>query len=156
MCFTKVMWRIRLMRELLKHGSLEERDWATAVECCQAEPYLPSLPLALLRTVRCYVTRKHWTAQQWGVVWPLWCHAQQYTTLCSPACQTPAFIGETEGSSASFSTSQCTHVSCNREFKTVCNREFTTSSQSIIEVSYWRELRRLLLWREDFCGIFGV
>jgi hypothetical protein len=67
-----------------------------------AEPRLASPPFPSLRSTPC-IARLHntqWIAQQWGVTCPLWRHAQQYTKLHSPACQTPAFTGVTEGSSA--------------------------------------------------------
>jgi hypothetical protein len=93
--------------------------------------------------------------QQWGLMWSLWCHAQQYTMLRSPAYKTPAFIGETEGSSTS-----SVRVSVHTLVATESLRQFAAESsqpvRSQLSKSYRHELRRLLLWREDLHGIFGV
>jgi hypothetical protein len=83
-----------------------------------------------------------------GVTWPHRRHTQQYTTLCSLACQTPAFIGETEGSSAS-SVRVSVHPLVATEFKAARNGEFTTSSQSVIEVGYRRVTS--MSWEDCFC-----
>jgi hypothetical protein len=153
-CRILIVWHIHPMRELLKRRSLEEHHCATAVDRCQAVPCLPS---PSFRSTPCVARLRSnlWIVQQWGATWSPRHHVQQYTMPRSPACQTPAFIGETEGSSAS-----AVQVSVHMLVATESSRQFTTQSsqpvRSELSKSYRRELRRLLLWREDLLGIFGV
>jgi hypothetical protein len=99
-----------------------QQQWSAAKPHLVSPPFpsLPSAPfVARLRS-------KRWIAQPWGITWLPRCHVQQYTTLCSPTCQTLAFIGET------------VYTRVATEFKAVRNGEFTTSSQSVIkELSVW-------------------
>jgi hypothetical protein len=98
-------------------NAIAQQQWSTA------EPLLASLPFPSLRSALCVarLRGKLWITQQWKVMWPLQRHSQQYTTLRSPAYQTPAFIGETEGSSAS-----SVQVSIHMLVATESSRQFAT------------------------------
>jgi hypothetical protein len=101
-----------------------------------AKPRLASPPFPSLCSALCIarLLGKHWIAQQWGVMWPPRHHTQQYTTLRSPTCQTPAFIRETKGSSAS-----SVRVSVHMLVATESSRQFATESSQPVcrQLSKW-------------------
>jgi hypothetical protein len=111
-------------------NAIAQQQWSVA------EPRLASSPFPSLRSAPCVarLRPKHWMAQQWVVTWPPRRHTQQYTTLRSPTCQTPAFIGETEGSSAS-----SVRVSVHTLVATENSRQFATDSSQPVrsQLSKW-------------------
>jgi hypothetical protein len=132
-----ILWRNRPMRKLLKFRNLNERDCATVAERCRVLPPLPSPSIAPHHELLgCAVTLDGATVRKDHVTSQT-SHATVHGAAFS-ACRIPAFIGETEGSTAPL------------EFESVFMR-----AHNQFAVSYQRELRRLLLGIEDLCVILG-
>jgi hypothetical protein len=139
---TKILWRNRPMRELLKFRNLKERDCATLAERCHALPPLPSPLFA-----------PHCALLGYAV-----------TTGSRNNKEGPRDLSDVTRNN----TQRCDLRMSDSSVNKIDWRESISSRVPVVfmrvqvrvhnqfAASYRRELRRLFLWREYSSGIFGV